>query len=40
MTGRDTGAPVTCDAAYQNREYLTTFFSRRTVVVGTEVQFR
>ena len=40
LTNRKNVSGVTWDAAYRNRDYVHTFFSQRTLVVGAEAQFR
>ena len=40
LTNRRNVSGVTWDAGYRNRDYVHTFFSQRTLVVGAEAQFR
>ena len=40
LTGRTNVSGITYDGRWMNKEYMPTFFARRTIVVGSEVQFR
>jgi hypothetical protein len=40
LAGRNNVQGVTYDGRWMNREYMPTFFAHRTIVIGSEVQFR